>query len=74
MVQEQTSPVVTYYVTMLKALLEDADDLGNSQPLNKMTSMIMKDTQRSTLSRIDDLSGFLEELRKNVAQISTEVL
>ncbi len=70
--QEQRNVVRAYYTKMLEELLYDADSLGNSQPLSKMTAALMAEEKATTLKRIDDLMGFLTVLRQEVAKVSTD--
>jgi len=72
--QEQRNVVRAYYTKMLEELLYDADSLGNSRPLSKMTVALMTEQKATTLKRIDDLMGFLTVLRQEVTKVSTDEL
>src|SRR5260221_41370 len=68
---ERTDVVIEHYTKMLEELMWDANALGNSKPLSRMTASIMAEKKETTLARIADLTGFLDTLKGEVEKIDT---
>lgn len=68
---DRTQSVRDHYIHILEEIVYGVDTLENSQPLTRMSSMLMEHEKNETLRQIAYLQDFLEAERSKVEAVST---
>lgn len=68
---ERTEPVRAYATKLIEEIIFSADMLANARPLSRMTSSLMEIEKETSIKQIDELTGFLEGLRKKIVETDT---